>query len=246
MLSIIIPALNEELWLPCLLESIRNQNYEDYEIIVADAGSSDSSKSIARRYGCRLTKGGLPGVGRNNGAKIAGGDYLLFLDADVVLPEKFLSEIMHEFIENGIDVATCFIQPLTERKIDFALHKIINYYMRITQKIYPHAPGFCILSKKIIHEKIKGFNRELKLAEDHDYVKRAAKIGRFKILSSQKIPVSVRRLDKDGRFNLSIKYSLAELHRIIKGEITSEIFNYKFGYYIQEKNRILMENKIMR
>ena len=99
-----------------------------------------------------------------------------------------------------------------------------------TQDIYPHAPGFCILIKRAIHEKINGFNEEVKLAEDHDYVKRAAKLGRFKILSSQQIPVSVRRLDKDGRLNLSIKYCLAEIYRITRGEIQSDIFGYEFGH----------------
>ena len=55
MLSIIIPTLNEEKYLPRLLESIKNQNFSDYEIIVSDGGSSDSTKQIALDNNCLFT-----------------------------------------------------------------------------------------------------------------------------------------------------------------------------------------------
>lgn len=230
MLSIIIPTLNEEALLPGLLKSIQIQEYKDYEVIVSDAGSSDKTINIARKYGCRIVPGGSPAVARNNGAKIARGEYLLFLDADVILPEHFLRNILLEFIERKLDVSTCFFKPLTNKRIDFILHNIANNYILLTRKVHPHAPGFCILSRRSIHQRINGFNEELKMGEDHDYVRRASKFGRFGILSSGKILVSIRRLDRDGRFNLSLKYLAVEIHRIIIGEIRSEIFNYKFGY----------------
>ena len=82
MLSIIIPALNEENYLPLLLESIKKQDFKDYEIIVADAGPKDKTVQIAKNYGCKIAPGGLPAKGRNQGAKIAQGDLLLFITAD--------------------------------------------------------------------------------------------------------------------------------------------------------------------
>ena len=238
-LSIIIPTFNEEKYLPRVLESIQKQDYQNYEVIVADANSKDNTVKIAKRCGCRITEGGLPATGRNNGAKIAKGSILLFLDADVVLPRHFLARTVSEFIGRRADVATCFMRPLTNKKTDVALHQIANYYMRITRKVYPHATGCCIFSKKGIHKRIRGFNGELKLAEDHDYIRRATKIGCFKILSSETIPVSVRRFDKDGRLNVSAKYFLVELYGLIKGDIKSDIFNYKFGYdYKNNKGQV--------
>ena len=72
MLSIIIPALNEEKYLPLLLGEIKKQNFaDDLEIIVADAGSVDKTIEIARSFGCEITKGGLPAKGRNEGGKVA-------------------------------------------------------------------------------------------------------------------------------------------------------------------------------
>ena len=73
-LSIIIPTYNEEEYLPVLLDSIKSQSFDDYEIIVADANSTDKTREIAESYGCIVVAGGLPAVGRNNGAKIAKGE----------------------------------------------------------------------------------------------------------------------------------------------------------------------------
>ena len=86
-LSIIIPTYNEEEYLPVLLESIKKQSFKDYEIIVADANSTDRTREIAESYGCIVVDGGLPAAGRNNGAKVATGEYLLFLDSDLELTD---------------------------------------------------------------------------------------------------------------------------------------------------------------
>ena len=233
MLSIIIPTLNEEKLLPILLSSIKKQGFKNYEIIVADAGSKDNTLKLAKKYDCRIVFGGLPAVGRNNGAKIARGDYLLFLDADVILPKDFLRIAIDEFENKSLDISSYRIIPLSSRKIDFILHGIVNFYFLITQRFYPHAPGFCILTKKDLHNVIKGFNEKIKLAEDHDYVNRASRSGKFKSFYFPKIFVSVRRLETDGRFNISIKYLFVEIYRIMIGEIKSDIFNYKFGHHYE-------------
>ena len=95
-LSIIIPTWNEEKYLPRLLDCIRNQTYKNYEIIVADANSKDNTRKIAKKFGCRITNGGLPAVGRNNGAKIAKGYFLIFIDADVQIENDFLENSVNE------------------------------------------------------------------------------------------------------------------------------------------------------
>ena len=233
MLSIIIPTLNEEKLLPILLSSIKKQGFKNYEIIVADAGSKDDTLKLAKKYDCKIVAGGLPAIGRNNGAEIAKGDYLLFLDADVILPKDFLKIAIDEFENKNLDISSYRIIPLSNRKIDFILHSIVNFYFLITQRFYPHAPGFCILTKKDLHNAIEGFNEKIKLAEDHDYVNRASRSGKFKSFYFPKIFVSVRRLETDGRFNISIKYLFVEIYRIMIGEIKSDIFNYKFGHHYE-------------
>ena len=92
MLSIIIPTYNEEKYLPKLLESIRNQNFKDYEIIVADGNSEDNTRKIANKYKCKIINGGSQANGINNGAKQAKYNNLLILDADASLPINFLNK----------------------------------------------------------------------------------------------------------------------------------------------------------
>jgi len=232
LLSIIIPTLNEERLLPALLSSIELQCFQDYEVIVADAGSEDGTLDIAKKHSCRIVVGGrLPAIGRNNGAKVARGKYLLFLDADVILPADFLGTVINEFKNRNLDVASCQMIPLSSRKCDSVFCNVLNGYFLLSQHIYPHAPGFCILARKDINDAINGFDERIKLAEDHDYVNRAMKYGAFGILHGPKVSVSVRRLDTDGRLNITAKYLLCELYRIAIGEIRTGVFNYKFAHY---------------
>lgn len=235
MLSIVIPTLNEADFLPLLLQSIRAQNYPDYEIIVSDNGSKDGTVEIARRFGATVVPGGLPSAGRNRGASAAKGDVILFLDSDVVLPDPdFLVKTVDEFRVRRLGFATCPILPLSDRFVDRAFHTIFNFYMWLTQMAFPHAPGFCIFARRDLHDRIGGFDEDVRFAEDHDYVGRAARVGKFRLLRSRKIPVSVRRLDKEGRLGIARKYLQAEFYLRTHGSIKTDIFEYKFGEFSQE------------
>jgi len=231
MLSIIIPTYNEAEFLPILLESIKKQTFKDYEVIVADARSTDRTREIAVFFGCSVTEGGSPSVGRNRGAEVAKGDILLFLDADGVLMRRdFLKTTVWEFEKKDFSIATCNVVPLSDKKVDQYFHKFYNNYTKILKPILPHAPGFCIFAKQKTHEKINGFDENIKLAEDHDYAQRASKCGKFGILKSAPLSVSVRRFERDGRFSIACKYFLCEIYTITGKRVRTNLFNYTFGY----------------
>jgi len=231
MISIVIPTKNEELHLPKLLASIRLQTVQPHEIIVADAKSTDRTREIAESYGAIVVDGGMPSVGRNIGARCATGEMILFLDADVELRDPtFLEKSIAEFKERGLGLATCDVFPLSDAYIDHFMHKAYNKYARAWGSLFPHAPGFCMLVKRDSHNKLGGFDESVVFCEDHDYARRFKKVGRFGFLRSTKIPVSIRRLDRDGRMNIAIKYLLAELHIAFVGPIRSNKFNYTFGH----------------
>lgn len=235
MLSIIIPTLNEEEYLPKVLDSIKKQAFSDYEIIVSDAGSTDKTVEIAQKYGCRVVEGGLPARGRNNGAKAAKGDVLFFLDADTELSDNFLEESLKEFNERQIDIASFCLVPNPSTKISSLLmNTFYNKMIIATEKILPHS-AVGILIKKPLFEKLNGYDENIKLAEDHDLGRRAQKEGKFGILRSAEILVSDRRFKKDGWANVGMKYLLCELHIIFIGPVTSDIFNYKFNHYKESK-----------
>lgn len=228
MLSVIIPTLNEEKYLPKLLKSIKNQTFKDYEIIVVDNNSKDKTKQIAKEFGCKVVEGGLPPKARNNGAKKAKGSLLLFIDADCILRKNFIEKALKEIKNKNLDTAGCYAWPLSNKILDDVEFSLFNFWIYITQFFYPNA-AYGIFCKRNLHEKIKGFDENIKLSEDMDYCKRANKIGKFRILNSV-IHTSTRRFDNYGRFNTYLKLLLSGLYRLIFGEIRSNIFNYRFDY----------------
>jgi len=238
MISIIIPTLNEENYLPLLLESLKNQTYRDFEVIIADAGSKDKTVRMAKKWGCRVIKGGAPGVGRNRGAKVAKGSTLIFLDSDVVLPEEFLEETLKEFEEKNLDVASCYVKVLSDKDVDALMYDIANLYLGLSQFFKPKAAGHFMMIKKETHQKICGFDEKIKVAEDFDYIKRAAKIGKFRYLISCEIPVSVRRLDREGRMTMATKYALIGIYFDLFGGIKSDVFKYRFSHYGEKKETL--------
>jgi len=237
-LSIVIPTKNEELFLSKLLASIRAQSFDDYEIIVADAHSTDQTPAIAVSFGARVVEGGLPGPGRNRGAEVAQGEYLMFFDADVVLPHTdFLKDCVREMGERGLDIASCRVSPLEGNKADDFLHEVYNLYAIATEKVIPHAPGFCLFARSEAHGKIRGFDERVVFAEDHDYVQRASREGHsFGILRNHRIGVSVRRLEKEGRLKLALKYLYGELHMRLRGPFKDKMpFEYEFANFQEKK-----------
>jgi len=71
---------------------------------------------------------------------------------------------------------------------------------------------------------------KIKLSEDMDYVKRASKHGKFRILSSVKISTSARRFEEEGSLKTGLKLLLSAFYRLIFGEIRNDIFKYRFGH----------------
>ncbi len=231
MVSIIIPTYNEERHLPDLLRSIRAQAFDDYEIIVADNHSKDTTRTIAAEHGAQVVDGGLVARGRNNGAAAAKGDVLIFFDADVVLPDPwFLHSTVTEFRERKLGAATCKITPLSDKTVDKVFHELYNQFMAITASFRPHAPGFCIFARRDVHEQLGGFDETITLGEDTDYVDRAGKADTFGVLKSARIPVSVRRFERDGRLNIAVKYLLTEFHMRTIGMVRSDAIGYTFGH----------------
>ena len=230
-LSIIIPTLNEEQYLPLLFKSIRKQSFKDCEVIVADGGSKDNTVTIAEQFGAKVVNGGMPAKGRNSGAAAAQGDFLFFFDADVVLPGGFLQKAYDEMQERYLDLATCEVVPLSDLQIDKVLHTLANLSIRMNQYTNPHAGGFCILCTRRLFERTGGFDESLTMAEDHDFVKRASRYRPLRVLESAQISVSVRRLEKEGRTVLVSKYIEVELHRIFKGELKTDVIEYEFGNF---------------
>ncbi|MEK7183520.1 MAG: glycosyltransferase [Patescibacteria group bacterium] len=229
--SIVIPAKNEERYLPILLYGLSKQTHKPEQIILADADSTDKTREIALKHGCIIVQGGMPGPGRNAGAQVATGDILLFLDADVQIDDpKFIEHALEEIEEKQLDIATPDIHLVKGTWADKLGHGFYNLYVRAWGTWRPHAPGFCIFIRRSLFEKIKGFDASILLCEDHELAQRAGKQGKFGFLNSISIGVTDRRLRRDGGLVVAAKYVFAELHTLTLGPIRHNLFHYDFGY----------------
>lgn len=229
--SVVIPTFNEAERLPLLLDHLGAQTRQPDEIIVADACSSDGTRAIASARGAQVVEGGRPGAGRNSGAAAATGDLLLFMDADAEPAPDFLERALEEFDRRGLSVATAPMRA-AETGVEFdVLFAVAELYIRALQRISPHAVGLCILALREVHERIGGFDETVVLAEDHEYVRRAARVGKFRVLRSVKVPTPMRRVQKEGRFHMARVLFFSEVRTLAGIPIRSVPFAYEFGAF---------------
>lgn len=102
LVSIVIPAYNEEKYISKCIETILDQSYKNIEIIIVDDGSTDNTKNIIKKYPVKLLeqnhKG--PGAARNLGAKQSSGKILVFVDSDMEFDKNYIYELIQPII-NG-------------------------------------------------------------------------------------------------------------------------------------------------
>ncbi len=233
MLSIIIPTLNEEKYLPLLLESIKKQKFSDYEIIVSDGVSEDKTESVASDYGCVFVQDQKrsPARQRNRGAQEAKGDVLMFLDADTVLPDNFLPAAYEEFKRRHLNSAGFYLHFNSRRALYRLFEACYQSVCFVGQYFFPASVGVGIMAAIEAHRKIKGFDESIFIGEDYDYIKRLSKIGKYRMITSCYLYFSVRRLEKEGVFKVLWKWFRGGLYFLVRGPIRRKIVNYEFGKY---------------
>jgi hypothetical protein len=229
--SVVIPTFNEATRLPVLLDHLDAQTRMPDEIVVADASSSDGTRAIALARGALVVQGGRPGAGRNAGAAAADGDVFLFMDADAEPARDFLERALAEFEERDLSIATAPMRA-TEDGWDFRLGlAFAEGYMRALQKVSPHAVGVCILVRRETHERIGGFDESVVLAEDHEYARRASRVGRYGVLRNVDIPTSMRRIHTEGRLHMMRVFWYSEVRTLAGIPIRRTPFAYEFGAF---------------
>ena len=215
MLSIIIPAKNEEKYLPKLLQSIVGQDFEEeYEVIVADASSTDSTVRIAKGFGCRIVQGGNHARGINAGATAAVSDTVLFLDADTTLTRNFLMTNYSEFVKRKLDLAICPFSSISHKMIDVLMNDVTKYFMLLAFRFRPYIPGFCFMARKSKFFELGGFDESVKWFDDLAFSNRLTRNVRLGVLPA-KVIVSHRRAEKAGRLKLGIVNFKLAFYRLI-------------------------------
>ncbi|MFA0413880.1 glycosyltransferase family 2 protein [Vibrio renipiscarius] len=236
-ISIVVITLNEEKRISRLLEDLSQQTHQQFEVIVVDSNSDDNTVEVAQAYQNALPdltvhKMDRRGVslGRNTGANLAKHERLLFLDADVRLTSAFLTLAIEQLERKQLEVAGVYMGAKDLPLVHKLGYGLFNLGLFITQFTFPTAVGACIFSSKNVHQRIGGFDEQITLCEDCDYVKRAGKTWRFRFLNLT-FGFDPRRLDQDGTFKMGATYLRANVRRFFFGEMRNNEMEYKFDHY---------------
>lgn len=143
MVSIIVPVYNTEKYLEQAIESVISQSYRDWEMILIDDGSADSSGKICDIYGakdkrikvCHRSNGGQSAA-RNAGLERVSGDNILFLDSDDILPPGLLEFMIEKKTQSGADIICGNLKEFRRESVrpeKISLH--VNYREKIFNPI---------------------------------------------------------------------------------------------------------------
>lgn len=236
-ISIIIPALNEEVFLPKLLQNLVEQTSQDFEVIVVDAHSEDKTREKAEQFtdkmNIRVTEADKRHLAyqRNFGARQAKGEYLLFLDSDMKLEPGFINELISNIKNSKFLMYLPFHLPYDGTPPDEVLFRVISSFVEMShlgQKPFTYGPG--AVFQRYFFNALGGYDEEVFVYEDHEIVQRAKQRGvSAKLLPQSKIYFSFRRFKKEGRINVLSKYLVATMHLLVKGKVDKEIFTYEMG-----------------
>ncbi len=233
--SFIIPTLNEERLLPILLEQIRNSGIvEKYncEIVISDGGSKDNTREIAKKYTDKIVLHSenyrqTIAEGRNNGAKIASGNILIFIDGDIVFENlnKFMKKVDEVFNANKYLAMTCYINIHPDERVisDKIFLNFYNWYFRMLNNIgVGMGRGECQIIPKGLFESIGGYNHSLVAGEDFDLFKRIRKQGKILFDKTLVIYESPRRYRKYGHSKIFFSWLTNALSVIFRNQSSSK------------------------
>lgn len=189
LVSIIIPVYNSEVTLPGCIESINNQDFTNFEVIIVDSENSLETQAIARIQKASYYNIDLNNIAskRNFGASKAIGEVLLFLDSDCLLPEDFFETIQEVFRDQAIVAAGShdFNLPANSHWINYAWQ--IHFQVWSTHNS-AWIPTRCLAVRKSTFDQIQGFNEKLITCEDVDLGYRLNNHG--KILNTERLRIT--------------------------------------------------------
>jgi len=227
-LTIVITTKNEEKNLGNLLESIKKQDFNDYEVIVVDNYSTDKTKKIASEYEVLvLNKGPERSAQRNFGVSKALGKYVLILDADMILEQGILKELFAKAeSDNNIKCLTMKEEPVGDSLWARAKKLELEFYTQ--PEDFDLAPRW--FDKQVFLE-FGGFDETQTGTEDWDLPDRIYKKYPKKFLTSKRV------FHNEGDYGLlhilkKKYYYASKSHNFVK-KSKGGIFNSRFVYFLR-------------
>lgn len=182
-ISLIIPALNEEKYLPQTFTSVKKMDREPDEIIVVNAQSDDKTAAIAKSFGAKIIVVDRRSIGysRQKGLEAASGDIVAFTDADTILPTNWLSTILnHIEKDHVVGVFGGFRVPDGPWWYRFYINVIQPFTNTLIYVIFkiPFATGQNMAFYRKNALSADGFPVDFKIAEDIEIARRVMSTGK--------------------------------------------------------------------
>lgn len=248
MFSIIVPIYKIENYIEECINSVLNQKYNNYELILVDDGSPDKSGEICDKYSSKNNNivvihkknGGLSDA-RNAGIDISKGKYIMFLDGDDVLSNNALINISNILANNEVDLLigdfniygkreNCDSCVNIQRKI-----KNINDFMKVVNEL-PWSAWRNVYKASVLKGSKLTFKKGLVGAEDCDFFMRF--IEKTESILYTDIKIVDYRLNREGSITNNISFNA------IIGQL--DVFSKYFNIYYDKQNSQIYEYFAMK
>lgn len=218
-ISVIMPTFNEGKYIAPTLESLAQQSYRNFELIVKDGLSTDNTVGIAREFADEVISAKDVSIGdaRNQGARYASGEVLVFLDADTSLDKDALEYVAQDFTSHRIVLLLPKYGPreedenvLSKTKMEFSrfLVGFENFWRMYVDRF---CGGMFLPVDSPKFKEIGGFDKRIRCCEDIEISYRLRRVGN--VLNDYRVKAyfSIRRFILSGYIRTLRNYGLNAL-----------------------------------
>ncbi len=210
LVSIIIPAYNEEKYIQKSLESVKNQNYYNKEIIVVENACNNKTVGIDERVADKVIVTKTKGISnaKNLGVRASSGSIYLFLDADSSMELGLIQHIVARirtvdgFLAGGKVRLAPLEQNLPGAKGLMILENAMSHVAKLSKR-FPDGSGACVFISKELFGKIEkkhgeGWNTKKDRLVDVDFLRKIKTEGKYFFVTKKIVFISMRRFQKSG------------------------------------------------
>lgn len=235
-IAFIIPTYNEAKRIAATVAQFKAVRHVHYEVIVSDNGSTDQTCEFARLAGATVKPLNVDvrstiGECRNRGAAATAAEILWFIDADVQVLEleAFADEVVQYFRRHPDTVAILprlGIYQAEATRTDRFWYGYVNLTNVIQNRILKSgaAPGDCMIVRRSAFAKVHGFNSALTTSEDHDLMRRLARLGEVQTFWHRRAEMSPRRVHVDGWPKVLLQWGRNWIKRFIFHQTNDDIW----------------------
>lgn len=210
-ISVVITAYNEEQYLPTCLQSVFSSDFpkDEFEVVVVNNNSKDSSAEIAKKFGARVLNEEKQGYvyALSHGMNEALGEIIAVTDADTVVSKNWLSEIEKSFIDKNVIAVTGMsdlksLNFFSKLVSGFGFYTFVKFNFLIGK---PHLSGFNFAVRRQPFVKAGGLNTNYQMSPDVELGLRMKKFGKI-IFNKQMVAHTSMRRWKEGYLSTANMY----------------------------------------